>query len=149
MNPSTLSMQSAITVHSPLSMVWNTFADAQSWPTWSRVCTDVWDVSNDLWAPNSKLSFRLRMAKVGVPFSVVVTESDPPHRVSWASTKFSITATRTIQLAGDGDRTEVTDSKHFSSPVIPVRLFYPRWIIRNMTESWLQDLKAEAERRAA
>ena len=142
-------MQSSITVHSPLSVVWDTFADARSWPKWSRVCLDVWDVSDDLWAPNSKLSFRLRMANVGVPFSVVVTESEPPHQVTWESTKFSITASRTIQFDGDGGRTEVTDSKRFSSPVLPIWLFYPRWIIRNMTESWLQELKAEAERRPA
>lgn len=142
-------MQSSINVSSPLSVVWDTFADAGSWPTWSRVCVDVWDVSDDLWAPNSKLSFRLRMANAGVPFSVVVTESEPPHRVSWESTKFSITATRTIQFADVGGRTEVTDSKRFSSPVLPVRLFYPRWIIRDMTDTWLRDLKAEAERRAA
>ena len=142
-------MQSSLTIEAPLSVVWDTFADATSWPNWSSVCLDVWNVSDDLWAPNSKLSFRLRMANVGVPFSVVVTESDPPRRVTWKSTKFSITATRTIQLAGDGDRTEVTDSKRFTSPLLPVWLFYPRWIISDMTESWLQDLKAEAERRAA
>ena len=142
-------MQSSIAVSSPLSVVWDTFADAESWPKWSGVCTDVWDVSDDLWSPNSKLSFRLRMANVVVPFSVVVTESDPPRRVTWQSTKFSITATRTIQFAGDSDQTEVTDSKRFSSPLLPVRLFYPRPVIRNMTASWLQDLKAEAERRAA
>ena len=141
-------MQSVITVHAPLSVVWDTFADARSWPTWSRVCLDVWDLSDDLWAPNSKLSFRLKMANVGLPFSVVVTESDPPNRVTWESTKFSVTATRTIHLAGEGDYTEVTDSKTFASPILPIRLFYPRPVIRNMTESWLQDLKAEAERRA-
>ena len=142
-------MHSSVTVYAPLSVVWDTFADARSWPTWSRVCLDVWDVSDDLWSPSSKLSFRLRMANVGVPFSVVVTESAPPNRVTWESTKFTITATRTIQFTVDGDRIQVTDSKQFSSPILPVRLFYPRWIIRNMTESWLQNLKAEAERRAA
>ena len=142
-------MQSSVNVDAHHSVVWDTFADATSWPNWSSVCLDVWNVSDDLWAPNSTLSFRLRMANVGVPFSVVVTESDPPHRVTWQSTKFSITATRTIHLAGDGGRTEVTDSKRFSSPLLPIRLFYPRPIIRDMTETWLEDLKAEAERRAA
>ena len=142
-------MRSSVTIDAPLSVVWATFAGARSWPNWSRVCTGVWGLSDDLWAPNSGLSFRLRMANVGVPFSVVVTESDPPHRITWESTKFSITATRTSQFAGDGASTEVTDSKTFASPILPVRLFYPRPIIRNMTESWLKDLKAEAERRAA
>ena len=145
----TLSMRSSVTVNAPLHVAWDTFADAKSWPDWSRVCTEVWDLSDDLWASQSKLSFRLKMASVGVPFSVVVTESDPPHRITWESTKFSITATRTFQFAGDGASTEVTDSKTFASPILPVRLFYPRPIIRNMTESWLKDLKAEAERRAA
>ncbi len=140
-------MRSATTIHAPHSVVWDTFADAGSWPNWSTVCTEVWGVSDDLWAPGSKLSFRLRMANVGVPFSVVVTESDPPHRITWESTKFSITATRTFQFVGDGDRTKVTDSKRFSSPILPVRVFYPRPVIRNMTESWLEDLKTEAERR--
>ena len=112
------------------------------------MCKEVWDLSDDLWAPHAKLSFRLMMANVGVPFSVVVTESDPPNRITWESTKFSVTATRTFLFAGDGDHTEVTDSKTFASPILPVRLFYPRPVIRNMTESWLEDLKAEAERRA-
>ena len=106
-------------------------------------------MSDDLWRPGSKLSFRLRMANVGVPFSVVVTESNAPHRVTWESAKFSITATRTLQFVGVGARTEVTDAKRFSSPLLPLWLFYPRRVIRNMTESWLEDLKAEAERRAA
>ena len=148
MNLFDLSLKSSVTVDSPLLHVWDTFTDARSWPDWCRVCIEVWDVSDDLWRPGSKLSFRLRMANVGVPFSVVVTESDAPHRVTWESTKFSITATRTLQFVGVGARTEVTDAKRFSSPLLPIWLFYPRWVIRNMTESWLADLKAEAERRA-
>ena len=148
MNIFDLSMKSSVTVDSPLPHVWDTFADARSWPDWCRVCIEVWDVSDDLWRPHSRLSFRLRMAYVGVPFSVVVTESHAPHRVTWESTKFSITATRTLQFVGLGGSTEVTDSKRFSSTVFPVGLCYPRAVIRNMTESWLEDLKAEAERRA-
>ncbi len=148
MNIFDLSMKSSVTVDSPLSHVWGTFADARSWPDWSRVCIEVWDVSDDLWRPHSRLSFRLRMANVGVPFSVVVTESDAPRRVTWESNKFSITATRTLQFVGLGGSTEVSDSKRFSSTIFPVGLCYPRTVIRNMTESWLEDLKAEAERRA-
>ena len=143
-------MRSSVTVESTaLFVVWDTFADAKSpGRPGAALALEVWDLSDDLWAPAATLSFRLKMANVGVPFSVVVTESDPPHRISWASTKFSITATRTLQFAGDGASTEVADSKEFASPILPVRLFYPRPIIRRMTESWLEDLKAEAERRA-
>ncbi|MBI2171026.1 MAG: hypothetical protein HYU30_03245 [Chloroflexi bacterium] len=47
-----------------------------------------------------------------------------------------------------GQVTLVTDHKRFSSAFLPIRLLYPRWIIRDMMVVWLGELKAEAERRA-
>ncbi len=46
-----------------------------------------------------------------------------------------------------GHGTRVTDHKRFSSSILPIGLAYPRPVIRRMTESWLADVKAEAERR--
>ncbi|MCI0872255.1 MAG: hypothetical protein J4O07_10615, partial [Chloroflexi bacterium] len=64
-------------------------------------------------------------------------------------TKYSITAVRTISVVGEpgleSGKSRVTDRKHFSSPFLPIGLAYPRWLIRRMTESWLRDLKSEAE----
>ncbi|MBI4201583.1 MAG: SRPBCC family protein [Chloroflexi bacterium] len=142
-------MASTALVQATPQQVWGVFRDAASWPGWSRVCTQVWGLSPDLWADGSRLSFRLRMGMARVPFSVQVTVSDPPHRVAWASTKFTITAVRTFTFEEEDGETLVTDGKAFSSTLLPIGIFYPRWLIRNMTEAWLRDLKAETERRVA
>jgi hypothetical protein len=146
-------MASSLLVLATPQEVWEVFRDAGAWPRWSRVCTRVWGLSPDLWAVGSRLSFRLRMAGVQVPFSVHVTESLPPHRIAWSSTKFTVTAVRTFTFEAQGrpqgNATLVTDHKRFSSTFLPIRLLYPRWLIRDMTAAWLGELKGEVEGRAA
>jgi hypothetical protein len=85
------------------------------------------------------------MAGVGVPFEVAIDNVDNEHRVAWSSTKFTITAVRTFTFEEAGSATVVTDHKLFTSPVLPLRLFYPRPIIRHMSERMLVDLKTECE----
>jgi len=140
-------MASAVLVQATPQQVWDVFSDAKGWPAWSRVCTGVWGLSPDLWAVGARLSFRLRMAHVGVPFSVRVTRSEPPSCVAWDSTEFTVTAVRTFTFAAQDSGTLVTDHKRFSSPILPIGLWYPRRLIRAMTNAWLAGLKAEAERR--
>jgi hypothetical protein len=101
------------------------------------------------WQPGQRLRFRLRMVGVPVPFDVALTEVETGCRVAWESTEFSVTAVRTISITGDGDGVIIRDHKAFHSPALPVGLVYPRFLIRRMTESWLADLSAEAERRSA
>ncbi len=144
-----LEMESSVSIDSSAGQVWEVLTDAPSWPRWCGVCDEVSQspASAD-WAPGDQLSFRLRMTGVSVPFNVHITESHRPERLAWKSTVLTVTATRTFTLKEANGRTVVIDHKRFRSAVLPVRLFYPRWIIRNMTEAWLRDLKAEVERRA-
>ncbi len=140
-------MSSSVAIDAPRETVWEVFSHAAAWPEWSRVCLEVREVPDALWRPGSMLWFRLRMAGVGVPFHVFVTDSRPERLVAWESTKFTITATRTFRFDVVDGRTLVTDRKLFRSAALPIALFYPRPLIRNMTESWLDDLKRESERR--
>ncbi|MBI4340553.1 MAG: SRPBCC family protein [Chloroflexi bacterium] len=142
-------MASAITISATPAQVWRVFHRVQDWPRWSKVCTGVWNVSPELWDVGASFSFRLRVAGVSVPFSVRVIRSDPPHLVAWGSTRLTVTAVRTFVFEEREGGTIVTDHKRFTSPVLPLRLFYPRWIIWRMTKAWLRDLKAEAERQVA
>ncbi|MEX0762207.1 MAG: SRPBCC family protein [Dehalococcoidia bacterium] len=141
-----LEMESSVHINAPVEHVWDVFSDPQGWPEWCEVCLSVDCPGRMDWSVGSRLELRLKMAGVGVPFNVTVTESEPGHRVAWASTKMTVTATRTFTFEPDGDGTIMGDHKLFTSPVLPLRLFYPRPIIRNMTESWLRDIKAESER---
>jgi hypothetical protein len=123
---------------------------ARDWPRWSRVVVAVDEAPESPWKPGSTLSFRLRMAARTVGFRVSVNAYEPAVRLAWSSKKFTITAVRSILFepvtTPSGHGTRVTDHKRFSSPVFPIGVAYPRPLIRRMTESWLGDLKVEAER---
>ena len=89
----------------------------------------------------------LQMARRRVGFSVFVTEFEQ-RAVTWESTVLSITGTRRFTFQEqEGDAvTLVTDQKTFRSPILPVKLFYPRPIIQTMSRGWLASLKRQAER---
>ena len=142
-----LEMNSAVHINSSRDVVWEVFSDIRRWTGWCSVCVRADAAQNFTWKPGDALSLKFRMAGVAVPFNVRVDTSAPGENVSWSSSKFSVTALRTFTFHDGGDHTLVTDKKLFSSPVLPLRLFYPRPLIRRMTESFLADLKHECERR--
>ena len=145
-SPFKLVMESSITVGARREEVWEVLTGADAWIRWCDACDDVSRVPTT-WVPGEQLAFKLRMAGIAVLFSVVLTECDHPSKLTWESIKYSVTATRTFTLVDSDEGTVVIDRKQFHSPVLPVRIFYPRWLVRGMTESWLADLKREAERR--
>lgn len=147
MRPRSFEMASTIMVNAAPESVWKALTDAYRWPAWCRVCPEV-SAAPDAWAPGETLSFKLRIAGIAAPFNVRLSNVEPGRCVSWVSTKFTITAVRTISLELRDGGVTITDHKRFSSPVTPVGVYYPRFLIRRMTESWLEDLKVEAERLA-
>jgi hypothetical protein len=149
MNLFRLEMASATRIHAPLATVWNVFTDIRRWKSWCKVC-DRADVDDSFdWKVGQEIWLKFRMAGVPVPFHVHLDEVKTQLRVAWLSTKFTVTAVRTFTFdePSPGEVT-VTDHKLFTSPVLPLRTFYPRPIIRRMTESMLASLKAESERLA-
>ena len=150
-------MSSSVQIDAPAQRVWELVSQVSRWPDWATVCREVWDAptgEND-WVVGRRFGFRLRMAGRNVPFNVEVKAvqkgdgSAPTSTkfLTWDSKKFTITAVRKIAITPESDNIscQVTDSKHFSSPFLPIAAMYPRWLIKNMTESWLRDLKIEAE----
>ncbi len=156
-------MCSSVDLNVPVQRAWEVIANANRWPEWSEVCSAVWDAPQGIeeWKVGTAFGFRLKMAKRDIPFNVTVTRIEHGHRadpvpiriIEWISTKFTITATRSISVVsfdsgeqvGALEKCRVVDRKRFSGSLLPIGLAYPRWLIRRMTESWLQDLKLEAE----
>ncbi len=147
MNPFRLELSSSIRVSVSAADAWAVFADVSRWTEWCSVCLKA-DVATDFdWSISQRIGLKFRMAGVGVPFNVEIVDSEPGRRIAWSSTKFTVTAVRTFDFVDNADGTStVTDHKLFTSPVLPLRLFYPRPIIRRMTESMLADLAAECDR---
>ncbi len=139
-------MSSSIDIDATGEHVWHLIEDATNWPEWSKVCTEVWGIPDEgVLIEGTAFGFTLRMASREVPFNVSVTRVDRGISIEWRSTKYSITAIRTIWVDSNGEGCRVTDSKKFSSPLLPIGLVYPRGLIRRMTESWLSDMKIESE----
>ena len=144
-------MSSSIVLDASAERAWQVAAAADKWPDWAAVCAEVWDAPESIshWKAGHQFGFKLRMAFRDVPFNVTVSRFEPGRLIEWTSTKYSITAVRTISVVGEpgleSGKSRVMDKKHFSSPFLPIGLVYPRWLIRRMTESWLRDLKIEAE----
>ena len=145
MSPFRLEMSSSVDISAPLNHVWQVFSELDRWTEWCGVCLSASGEDNFGWKTGQGISLRLRLAGVGIPFNVTVTESRPQELVAWASTKLTVTAVRTFSFVESELGTLVTDHKLFRSKLLPLALFYPRPVIRRMTESMLTDLKAECE----
>ena len=139
-------MSSSVLIAAPSERVWMLVDDASHWSEWSGVVDEVWKTPNCLdWQLGHKLGFRLLMARKKVPFNVTVTRYEMGKTIEWSSKKFSITAVRSISIEPEGTGCRVVDQKVFSSTLLPIRLAYPRRLIRVMTERWLGDMKKTAE----
>lgn len=141
-------MESEVDINAHIDIIWDVFKDINNWPKWSPTTLGVWDVSNDIWELGSKFSFRLKMAGAGVPFTVEICHSEEKKKIAWKSTIFTVTAVRTYSFDVESESVKVKDHKEFKSWLFPIWTFYPRPIIRNMTERWLAEFKAECERRS-
>lgn len=147
MNPFRLELTSSIEIAAPRTTVWNVFTDIERWTEWCSVCLAASVAPGFDWSPEQRIGLKFRMLGISVPFNVAITEVETENRIAWASTKFTITAVRTFSFVETAPGiTTVTDHKLFTSPALPLRLFYPRPLIRRMTESMLADLKTECER---
>lgn len=91
-----------------------------------------------------------RMKARGTGAITVRIESvERPHVLSWTGRTFGVSVISVWRLDRDGDVTRVVKGESLDG--FPARLMRGMLLKRmsGVTESWLRDLKAEAERRAA
>ncbi len=143
----TLVLGESIGISAQPDHVWRVFEDLEGWPSWNSVCRAAGWIDGAPWAIGSRFKMVLRMAGAPVPFTVRVVEWDPPNAVAWDSTVMTITGHRrfAFRADGNGDACEVSDTKTFSSPILPLRAFYPRPVIQAMSRGWLESLKVASE----
>lgn len=138
-------VQQASVAASP-EQVWAVFEDIRRWPEWNRIVREVAILEGEPWKPGFRFRMVLRMGGFNIPFEPTVVEADPPHSVTWRSTRLKITGTRTFTFELVEGMARLRDVKLFESKLIPVALVYPRPIIRGMSEHWLRALTYEVER---
>ncbi|MCO4746849.1 MAG: hypothetical protein KC912_18780 [Proteobacteria bacterium] len=141
-----LELSSSVTTSVPIEVVRATFEDTASWPAWCSAVVSV-DAVPSAWKSGERLSYVLSSLSE-VAFDVRLTVVDP-SQIAWTSRKGPIVGTRTWRFDTDERGTHITDTKLFQSTWLPLRLLYPRPVIRRMSAQWLADLVAEATRRSA
>ena len=141
-----LTLSDRIFIEASPEAAWTVFSDLGRWPEWNAVCRKVDRLAGEPWTVGFSFRMVLRMAGLPVPFRPVVVELEVPHRVVWSSTRFTVTGRRTFLFQPSERGSIVVDEKRFTSPVLPVRFFYPRFAIRAMSRTWLRSLKEETER---
>ena len=118
-------MSSSAFVQADSSRTWDVVQRADRRIEWSGVCREVWDAPEVIdgtpdWRIGHKFGFKLSMAGREIPFNVTVSRFFPGRQIEWRSTKFGITAIRTISVTPDADGSRVTDTKRFSSRLYPL-----------------------------
>ncbi|MBI4236311.1 MAG: SRPBCC family protein [Chloroflexi bacterium] len=142
-----LTIREEIEVTAPVGAVWDLFRDLEAWPQWNPVCRGASWVRGPSWVAGSTFRMRLRIAGVPVPFMVQVVEDDLPWAVAWSATIMGVTGRRQFQFDFQGRKSIIIDTETVTSRYLPLRLFYPRPIVRAMSRAWLRALKREVERR--
>ena len=139
-----LDLISAVHIDAPVPAVRAVFDEVGRWQEWCSVLVGL-SLANPI-AVDNELAYTIRMMGLPAPFRVTLTEVNESC-VVWSSWKGPILGTRTWRFEVDGDGTRVTDHKRFESRWLPLALFYPRPLIRKMSEQWLSDLEGEVSRR--
>ena len=128
-------------IEAPPGRVRAVFDEVERWPEWCSVLLDL-RVAKPISVGND-LAYTIRMMGLPAPFHVTI-DAVTDSSVVWSSWKGPILGTRTWRFEAEGEGTLVTDHKRFESRWLPLALFYPRPIIRQMSQRWLADLGAVA-----
>ncbi len=141
-----LFLEERIIIRSPRVNVWNTLNSLDSWAQWNSVCKTASWIYGDPWDQGSKFSMSLIFSGIVVPFTVTVEKTEQQYHLKWSSKFLGITGTREFKVDEiDESTVQVTDSKLFISNYLPIKLFYPRWIINKMSREWLKSLRLQSE----
>lgn len=133
-----------VDIAAPIEVVWDVLTSVDEVPRWFSEGESV-TLSGPL-APGTTM--RMKGRGTGTITATLATV-ERPHAFEWTSRTFGISAISVWRLEASGDRTRVTKGESMNG--FPARAL--RTSLRRKTESfmdtWLRDLKAEAERRAS
>lgn len=141
-----LELTTTRTAPAPVDRVRAVFEDTAAWPSWCSVVSKI-EHPPPSWVAGERLVYVLSSLRE-VTFDVVLEQVDS-RQIRWSSHKGPILGIRTWTFEDRDGHCVITDHKRFESHWLPLRILYPRPVIRSMSERWLDDLVAEAKRRSA
>jgi hypothetical protein len=133
----------SIEIEAAPEVVWDVLTTIGDWPSWNPdVRTAALD--GDL-APGTTFRWKAGPGTI----TSTIQELDPPHRITWTGRTVGIKAIHVYRLEAGATGTSVVSEESWAG--LPVRLLrgFLRKQLQRSTDTGLQHLKREAERRSA
>ncbi len=124
-------------------IVWAVLSDIDNWPSWNP------DVKQASLAGSLAPGVQFRWKAGPATITSTIQSVEPPRVIAWTGKTFGINAVHVYRLEPQGDTTVVKSDESWDGWI--VRLFRGPMTktLQKSTESGLEHLKTEAERRAA
>ena len=143
-------IQESVLIAAPREVAWGALTDLTCWADWNSVLERVRPGGESCLVAGGAFSCCLRPFVAPIPFSVRVEVAEPPHRLLWTAERWGVRGTHWYFFSEQGEGTLCESVEDLSGPTVALAgPFFPLWRFRGLTRRFLEDLKAEAERRAA
>jgi uncharacterized protein YndB with AHSA1/START domain len=133
-----------IDIAAPIEVVWDVLAGVDDWPRWFSEGTSA-AIAGPV-APGTTL--RMKSRGPGT-ITATIEAAEPPHVLGWTGRTLGISAIHVWRLERSDGGTSVRTQESMDG--FPVRLLRAamRKKLEGVLETWLRDLKIEAEHRAS
>ena len=139
-------IEESIIIHAPLPKVWKTFTDITRWDDWNTVLKNVSRDRTEILAEGGKVRFCIYPFHFPVYLEPVIEKVILRKKVVWTSKKYGISALHAFIFAQVENGVLVTSRETFRGiSVKALGFLFPEWRLRELTVSFLKDLKGAAE----
>lgn len=140
-------IEESILIHASPARVWETFTHITCWNDWNSVLKNVSPEKTEVLAEGGKVRFCIYPFRFPVYFEPVIKEVVPRKKVIWVSGVYGISAHHEFAFSEVEEGVLVTSREGFAGfPVKALGFLFPEWRLRELTVSFLWDLKKASEK---
>jgi len=133
-----------VEIAAPIQVVWDVLTSVDQWPRWFSEGEAV-SLEGSL-APGTTM--RMKGRGTG-SIKATIQRVEPPHCLAWTSHMLGVSAISVWRLEARGTGTHVARGESLAGLFARVLRTMLKKKLDSFTETWLHDLKTEAERRAS
>jgi len=138
-------IEESIFINATVEKVWHTFTDLTCWVNWNSVLKDI-AAENPSIQKGNTFTCSIRPFVFPVKFESFIEEVVPNERVVWSGSTYGIFARHVFVFQRTGDLVQVLSTETFKGITIEnLKFIFPGWRIRELTQSFLKDLKKASE----
>ncbi len=140
-------IEESIIVHASPQKVWETFTDLTCWKNWNTVLRNVSPDKTEILTKGGKVRFCIYPFSFPVYFEPLIEEVVPFKRVIWSSGVYGVSARHEFVFEDIKNGMLVRSREAFKGfPVKVLSFLFPEWRLRELTRTFLKDLKKAAEK---